>query len=344
MRAAVFHDPGEPLAVETVADPAPESGEAVIRVRYCGVCGTDLHATQHHYDDPSGRIMGHEFAGEIVALGAGADTGAGWREGDRLCSPPFIGCGHCLACLQGRQWRCASLRITGGGPVTGAFAEYVRVDLKASVRLPAEVSWKAGALVEPLAVGLHAVRGSGRGLAGKNVLVIGAGPIGLAISLWCRLFGARQVVVSELEAGRARMATQYGATAAVDPRQDLPAQFMDLAGAGPDIVFECVGIPGMIAHAIDVAPFGAEVVVVGFCMEIDSFTPAAAMVKELSVQFVIGHEKSDFQLVVDMLAAGRLDVEDMITDIYGFDQFSAGFEALRTPTHQCKILLDPTLT
>jgi (R,R)-butanediol dehydrogenase/meso-butanediol dehydrogenase/diacetyl reductase len=341
MKAAVFHEPGTPLAVEIVPDPAPETGEAVIRVRYCGVCGTDLHATQHHNDTDGGRIMGHEFTGEIVALGADAE--GGWREGDRLCSPPFISCGHCLACLQGRHWRCASLRITGGGPVPGAFAEYVRVHLSASVRLPGEVSWKAGALVEPLAVGLHAVRGSARGLSGKNVLVIGAGPIGLAVSLWCRLFGARHVVVSELEPGRAQKALKYGATGTIDPRGRLPEQFLDVAGAEPDVIFECVGIPGMIAHAIDIAPFGAELVIVGFCMDADSFMPATAMVKELSVQFVIGHEKPDFQLVVDMLAAGRLDVEDMITDIYAFDQFSAGFEALRAPTHQCKILLDPTL-
>lgn len=341
MRAAVFHEPGTPLVIETVSDPAPQAGEAVIRVRYCGVCGTDLHATQHHVHEDNSRIMGHEFAGEIVALGA--DVEAGWREGDRLCSPPFISCGRCLACLQGKHWRCASLKITGSGPIPGGFAEYVRVHLSASVRLPDAVSWKSGALVEPLAVGLHAVRGSARGLSGKNVLVIGAGPIGLAVALWSRLFGARQVIVSELEPGRAQLAMKYGATGTINPRDNLPEQFATLAGAQADVIFECVGVPGMIAHAIDVAPFGAEVVVVGFCMDRDSFMPAAAMVKELTMQFVIGHEKPDFQLVVDMLAAGRLDVEDMITDIFAFDQFPAGFEALRTPTHQCKILLDPTL-
>ncbi len=342
MKAAVFHEPGRPLAVETVPDPAPETGEAVIRVRYCGVCGTDLHATQHHDDTPGGRIMGHEFTGEIVALSS--DAGGGWREDDRLCSPPFIGCGRCLACLQGRHWRCASLRITGSGAVTGGFAEYVRVDLSAAIRLPESVSWKMGALVEPLAVGLHAIRGAASGLAGKNVLVIGAGPIGLAVSLWARLFGARQVVVSEMEPGRCQQALKYGASGAIDPRGDVAQQFLDLVGAEPELIFECVGVPGIIAHAIEAAPFGAELVIVGFCVDPDNFVPATAMVKELTLRFVIGHDKSDFQLVVDMLAAGRLDVEGMITDIYGFDQFPEGFEALRTPTHQCKILLDPGAT
>ena len=341
MKAVVFREPGTPLAVETVPDPAPEAGEAIIRVHYCGVCGTDLHATQHHSDAVGGQIMGHEFAGEIVALGP--DTEDGWREGDRLTSPPFISCGRCLACLRGKHFRCAGLKITGSGGMPGGFAQYVRVHLSAAVRIPEAVSWKKGALVEPLAVGLHAVRGSQRGLSGKNVLVIGAGPIGLAVSLWCRLFGARHVVVSELELGRREMALKYGATATADPRQDLPGQFLELARAAPDVIFECVGLPGMIAHAVDVAPPGAELVIVGFCMDPDTFLPAAAMTKELSLQFVVGHDKSDFQLVVDMLAGGRLDVEDMITDIFSFDQFSAGFEALRRPTHQCKILLDPTL-
>ena len=341
MKAAVFHEPGTPLAIETVADPTPEAGEAVIRVHYCGVCGTDLHSTQHHTDAVGGQIMGHEFAGEIVALGT--DSEAGWREGDRLTSPPFISCGRCLACLQGKHFRCTGLKITGSGGVPGGFAQYVRVHLSAAVRIPDEVSWRQGALVEPLAVGLHAVRGSQRGLSGKNVLVIGAGPIGLAVSLWCRLFGARQVVVSELEPGRREMAMKYGATATIDARLNLPEQFLDLAGAAPDVIFECVGVPGMIAHAVDVAPPGAELVIVGFCMDPDTFMPAAAMAKELSMQFVVGHDKSDFQLVVDMLAGGRLDVDDMITDVYSFDQFSSGFEALRKPTHQCKILLDPTL-
>jgi 2-desacetyl-2-hydroxyethyl bacteriochlorophyllide A dehydrogenase len=340
MRAAVFHAPGQPLAIETIADPAPGEGEAVIRVKHCGICGTDLHATeQHGRDSAAGMVMGHEFAGEIVALGR--DAPAGWREGDRLCALPFIGCGRCLACFQGKPWQCAGKQVIGLGEVTGGFAEYMRVHLNEAVRLPESVSWTEGALVEPLAVSLHAVRGIRNGLAGKNVLVIGAGPIGLTTALWCAFFGARHVIVSELDEGRARMALRYGATGLVDARGDVGEQFRALAGGPPDLIMECVGVPGMIARCVELAPYGGEIVVVGFCMKPDTFVPALAMAKELTMKFVVAHDKSDFQFVVDMIAAGRVDVAHMVTDVVSFAEFPAAFEALRTPTSQCKVLLEP---
>ncbi len=339
MKAAVFHTPGKPLSIENVADPVPREGEAIIRVKHCGVCGTDLHATeQHGRAGPNGMVMGHEFAGEVVALGKGVE---GWKEGDRLTSLPFIGCGKCAACFQGKPWQCATKQIIGLGEVTGGFAEYTRVHLNEAVRLPRSVSWKEGALVEPLAVSLHGVRGIRNGLAGRNVLVVGAGPIGLTTTLWCSFFGARHVIVSELDQGRARMALKYGATGLVDASGDVAEQFRALTGGEPELILECVGLPGMIARCIGLAPYGGEIVVVGFCMQPDNFVPAVAMAKELSVKFVIAQDRSDFQFVVDMIAADRIDVEHMVTDVLGFDDFPAAFEALRTPTSQCKILLAP---
>ncbi|MBI1181831.1 MAG: alcohol dehydrogenase catalytic domain-containing protein [Alphaproteobacteria bacterium] len=340
MKAAVFHQPGRPLAIETVPDPAPQVGEAVIRVKRCGVCGTDLHATeQHDRAGAGGMVMGHEFAGEIVALGK--DTPLGWQEGDRLCALPFIGCGACVACSVGRPWQCATKKIVGLGEVGGGFAEYMRVHLNEAVRLPDHVSWQQGALVEPLAVSLHGVRNIQHGIAGKNVLVIGAGPIGLTTTLWCSFFGARQVIVSELDPGRARMATAYGATGIVDARADVGEQFRDLAGGEPELIMEYVGVPGMIARCVELAPYGGEIVVVGFCMKPDTFMPAIAMAKELSVKFVIAQTKSDFQFTVDMLGAGRIKADGLVTDVLGFEQFPSAFEALRTPTSQCKIMLEP---
>lgn len=340
MKAALFHQAGEPLVIGTVPDPAPVVGGAVIRVRHCGVCGTDLHTTEQHRDPGAGPvILGHEFAGEIVALGK--DAPAGWAVGDRLTSLPFLGCGDCLPCRLGTPWRCVARRVLGSEEATGGFAEYMQVHLNEAVRLPDPVTWQQGALVEPLAVALHAVRRVERGLSGRNILVMGAGPIGLAVVLWCSFFGARHVVVSELDPGRGAMARDFGATGLIDARGDVAAQFRDAAGCDPDLVIECVGVPGMIAQAIDVAPYGAELLIVGFCMEDDRILPAAAMVKELSVRFAIAHDKSDFQFVVDMLAAGRINADRMVTDVVGFSGFPAAFDALRHPASQCKILLDP---
>jgi (R,R)-butanediol dehydrogenase/meso-butanediol dehydrogenase/diacetyl reductase len=149
------------------------------------------------------------------------------------------------------------------------------------------------------------------------------------------------VIVSEIDAGRGQMALQFGATGLIDAKGDVVDQFRALTDSAPDLIIECVGVPGMIAQAIDVAPFGGEILVVGFCMKPDSFMPALAMVKELAVKFVIAYDKSDFQFVVDMMAAGRIDVDRMITDIVGFEAFPQAFESLRRPGSQCKILLRP---
>jgi (R,R)-butanediol dehydrogenase/meso-butanediol dehydrogenase/diacetyl reductase len=338
MKAAVFYTPGKPLSIETVSDPSPLQGEAVIRVRYCGVCGTDLHATENHdLANPLGSILGHEFTGDIVALGANAPEG--WSERDRLCALPYIGCGRCLACRLGHFFQCSARQIIGSREIPGGFSEFVRVQLDASVRLPESVSWKQAALVEPLAVGLHAVRKVD--VSAKNILVIGAGPIGLAAIFWCHFFGARRIIVSEFDPGRAQLALNFGATNLVDASADIADQFREIAGGPPELILECVGVPGMIAKCIDLAPHGGQIVVIGFCMKPDTFTPALAMRKELEMRFVVAHEKSDFQFVVDMIAAGRLSVDHMITTIVGFDGFSAAFEGLRRPSNQCKILLEP---
>ncbi len=340
MRAAVFHQPGTPLAVQHLQDPIPQSGEVVIRVRACGICGTDLHATlDQAMLVPAGTVLGHEFAGEIVGLGPAVPEG--WSLGDRLCTLPFIGCGQCLHCLAGVTWRCASKQIIGF-EVGGGFAEYARVHVNEAVRLPESVSWQEGALVEPLAVGLHAVRLASGGVQGKNVLVIGAGPIGLGVALWCRFFGARQVIVSDRDAQRAQAALQFGATGLVDPSQDdLAGQYQQLTGGAPELIFECVGIPGLLSQCIDLAGFGAEIVVVGYCMQPDSFVPALALLKELSLKFSIGNNKADFQFIVDMLAARRIQARALVTQTVSLDELPAAFESLRHPSAQCKVLWEP---
>lgn len=340
MKGAVFHEVGKPLSVEQIADPKPEGGEAIIRVEYCGICGTDLHLTdQHDTACADGTVLGHEFAGEIVELGR--DTPAGWHEGDRLCSIPFIGCGSCLPCQRGRSWECATKKIIGLD-VTGGFAEYTRVHFNEVVKLPQSVSWKEGALVEPLAVGLHGVRAASA-VEDRNILIIGAGPIGLAVALWCKFLGARHVVVSELDKSRSEMARKYGATETIDASHELGPQFERVTGGPPELIFECVGVPGMIGQCIDVASYRCEIVVVGFCNLPDGFVPAIAMAKEVSMKFALAYNKADFQFVVDMIASDRIDVEGLITHIVSFEGLPEAFEALRTPTDQCKVLIGPGL-
>lgn len=340
MKAAVFRGVGAPLAIETVPDPVPGRGELIVRVAHCGVCGTDLHATDAEQSAvAAGMVLGHEFTGEVAACGP--DT-PGWRTGERVCALPFTSCRDCVPCRLGRPWQCAARRIIGL-ELPGGFAEFVRVDPGNVLRLPDSMGWREAALVEPLAVGVHAVRAAG-GVQGRNVLVVGAGPIGLVTALWSRFFGARAVIVSEPDPARRALAQRTGATAVIDPNHaDVPATFQQLAGDAPEIIFECVGLPGMIGLCAGLAPYGARLVVVGFCTRPDSFVPAVAMAKELNVQFVIAYTHADWRLAIDMLAGDRIAVAHLVTDVVGFAQFPDAFEALRRPTHQCKLLLNTQL-
>ena len=340
MKAAVFHQQGQPLSIETIADPVPESGEAIIKIKASGICGSDLHATtEEGMIVPDGTVLGHEFVGEVVEIGPAVPEE--WSIGNRLCTLPFIGCSSCVHCINGVPWQCRSKKIIGFD-IPGGFAEYARVHLDEAVRLPDTVDWHQGALVEPLSIGLHAVR-LARHVAGKNVLVIGAGPIGLAVAVWARFFGARHVITSEFDPGRRQMALDMGSTGGIDPEDEVDAQFLALAGGLPELIFECVGVPGMVTQCIDRAAYGAEIIIVGFCTQPDSFVPATAVVKELALTFSIGESKSDFQFVVDMMSAGRIHPDDMITQVVSFDELPAAFERLKKPSNQCKVILDPEI-
>jgi (R,R)-butanediol dehydrogenase/meso-butanediol dehydrogenase/diacetyl reductase len=339
MRAAVFREVGKPLAIEDVPDPSPGPAELVLRVRGCGICGSDLHVAGLPPGLPPGSVMGHEFSGEVVAVGA--EARGDFQVGERVCALPYMGCGACEACLAGDGVRCATIRTTGFGQVPGAYAEYVRVGASETLRLPDPVDDRQGATVEPLAVGLHAVN-EARLEPGADVLVIGAGPIGLATSLWARFFGARSVVVSERVPNRLARAAAFGATHGIDASKEPVARsFEKAAGKGPDVIFECVGVPGLLQECIGLAPARSRIVVVGVCMQPDTLIPGLAILKELSLRFVIAYRRQDFELTLDMLAAERIRSTPMITDVVDLDGFADAFEALKQPTTQCKVILEP---
>jgi len=206
--------------------------------------------------------------------------------------------------------------------------------------LPASLSWDEAALVEPLAVGLHGVRRAKLD-AGANVLIVGAGPVGLAVAVWAKALGARKIVVTARSNRGAGMALALGATDFIEPDKDVRREFRKIAEAPPDAVFECVGAPGVLEQCIALAPVRGQVVVIGGCMRPDQITPATAMNKELTIPFALAYELYDFEVTVDRLARGGLDPTAMITDRVDFNGFPAAFEALRRRTHQCKVLLTP---
>jgi (R,R)-butanediol dehydrogenase/meso-butanediol dehydrogenase/diacetyl reductase len=338
MRAAVLREIGKPLEIQTVEDPTPGPGEMVLRVRGSGICGSDLHWAQLGLGVSPGQILGHEFSGEVVEVGR--DVGGRFSVGDRICSIPFIGCGRCRACLCGDVTACDAAVATGL-QAPGAFAEYVRVGAAEALRLPEGVTHRQGALVEPLAVGLHAVSRAAPP-PGARVLLIGGGPIGLAATLWSRFFGASAVVVSERSAARRELSGRFGATDAIDPTaEEVLPTFEARAGGPPDLIYECVGVPGLLQECLGMAPRRSRVVVVGVCMEPDTILPFVAMAKEVTMQFVIAYERRDFELAIAMLEQKRIASDEMITDVVGLDDFCQAFESLKRPGRQCKVMLEP---
>ncbi len=341
MRVAAFHREGEPLVVEDRQTPTAQPGELILRVAYCGICGTDLHATEKSAVplDP-GTVLGHEFAGEVSESGA-----AGWQRGDRVIALPLRECDECRphgGCRDRLGILCARTQVIGlGAAVPGGYAEYVSVPAHNALRVPDGLDLRIAALTEPLAVGAHAVRRAG-GLLGANVLVIGAGPIGLATTLFACASGVRHLVVSEVDPTRRARAAALGATATIDPAADpVGATFAQVAGVAPDVIFECVGVPGLLRQCIDIAPLHGRIVVVGVCRQEDGFIPRIALRKELMLQFVLGYTREEFALVLDMLATGRIDATPLITDVVGLEALPAMFESLRRPNPHAKVLIEP---
>jgi 2-desacetyl-2-hydroxyethyl bacteriochlorophyllide A dehydrogenase len=344
MKAAVFDAPGKPLTIETVADPTPSDEDLIVKISACGICGSDLHYAQADGTRgmpalPHGAVMGHEFAG--IVLDAGRAVRADWADGTRVTALPTLGCGRCAACLAGAGSRCATGMPIGLGAAPGAYAEFVRVRARETLRVPESVDDRHAATVEPLAVGLRAVRAAALE-RGDDVLVLGAGPIGLAVAAWCRFFGARRVIVSDLVPSRLASAEAMGATDAIDGgAKDVAARITSISPAGPRVVFECVGLPGLQQLAINHAAVDGRVVIVGVCMEIDRIMPIQALVKELTIKYVLRYERADFALALDMLAAGRITSTPMITGGVGFADFAETFERLKTSKAECKVFLEP---
>lgn len=342
MRAAVFQGVGRRLSIERVPDPEPAADQVVIEVARAGICGSDLHMAEHGAALP-GLIFGHEFAGTIVAMGA--DVTGSLTIGDRVTALPVQACRRCEACDEGLYALCGSVAFTGTTPSQqGAYAEFVGARSALVQRLPNGVGFDEGAMVEPLAVAYHAVdRAELR--PGASVLVIGAGPIGAGVALFARLRGARHVVVSERSPHRRTLATSVGATSTIDPTtENVAERFTAMTGGRPDTVFECVGVPGMIQHAIDLAGVRGRVVVAGVCFGDDSIKPLSALMREVTISFSQCYTEGDFGAVIDAVARGDADPSPMHSLTIGLADLPEAFDGLRTDPSACKILIDPQRT
>ena len=315
-----------PLTVETLPDPTPETGQVVVKVGRCGICGSDLHMTEDPaFGVTAGTVLGHEFAGEVVALGKGTD---GLSIGDLVSVIPLKSCGQCASCRAGEVAWCDSFGLQGGG-----YAEYALTRSNQCIRLPKSASLADGAIIEPLAVALHGVNMSGL-KAGDRVLILGAGPIGLAVAFWARRAGASAVVVQDIIAFHQERALAMGAT-----HFSTDAAAPECQNA--DIVFECVGVPGLIAQAVGQVRKRGTILLLGLCTKADTFNSFAMLSKEVRLTTSAFFTVPDYQAALDALNAGAAEPRMLVTDTVALNDAPAAFEALKTRTHQCKVLIDP---
>lgn len=334
MKAAVFQGVGKPFAIETMPDPVPEAGQLVLKIGRSGICGTDLHMTSGEgVAFEAGTVLGHEFAGEVVEVGPGT---TGFAVGDKVAALPMQGCGSCASCCLGEPVWCSN----GFNPMGGGFGQYAIAAADAAIKLPASMSLEDGALVEPLAVSLHGVT-LAEMRPGANVLVIGAGSIGIGAAYWAKRVGAGRVVVTARSDRGEKFARDLGADDFLVGGDDLDARVVDQFGGLPDVVFECAGVPGTIGQAIHlVAPRGT-VIVLGNCMQPDTFFPAEAMFKQVKIQCSMVYSVGEFQTVADSFDAGHVEPRAMITDTWGLEALPAKFEAMRSGTSDCKVMVNP---
>ncbi len=337
MKAAIFR--GGDIVVDTLPEPVPDEGQVLVRTLACGICGSDLHAARHAHRmiDISRRIpgrvpmdlsrdvvMGHEFCCEIIDYGP--KTERRLRPGARVCSMPL------MMEADGPKGMGYSNKYVGG------YAEQMLLSAPLMLEVPNGLPTEHAALTEPLAVGVHAVEKGG--LSGDEApLVVGCGPVGLAVIAALRLRGIHPIVAADFSPKRRELAVRMGADVVVDPAaEDL---YENLSNDKKAAIFECVGVPGMIQQILEKAPRDARVIVVGVCMESDTIEPMFGIVKELSLQFVLGYTPEEFARSLRLLAEGEVDAASLITGTVGLDGVRQAFAELGNPERHTKILVEP---
>lgn len=345
MRAAVMRN--RAIVVDTLPDPEPRSGEVLVRTLACGICGSDLHALKHAdrmaeamressngamgdafgMDASRDLVMGHEFCAEVIDYGP--DTQGMAKPGERVVSMPIL-------IREGRF-----MGVGYSNDVPGGYGELMVLSAPMVLPVPNGLATEHATLTEPMAVGLHAVEKS-HIAAHETPVVIGCGPVGLAVIAACKLRGLNPIVAADFSPARRKMAERMGAHVVVDARETSGIQaWRDAPGGGPAVIFECVGVPGMLRQIMKEAPSGARIVVAGVCMEDDQIKPMVAINKELNLQFVLGYTPGEFAQTLQSIAEGQIDVSPMITGRVGVDGVAQAFEDLGSPEAHAKILVEP---
>ncbi len=337
MKAAIFR--GGDIVVGDIAEPRPSAGQALVKTLACGICGSDLHAAKHapHMVEMSKRVpgrmpmdlsrdivFGHEFCCEV--LDYGPETERRLKPGARAVAMPIMPMGE--------------TRFTVGysNDYPGGYAERMVLAAPLLIEVPNGLSAEHAALTEPLAVGIHAVEKAA--LARDDVpLVVGCGPVGLAAIVGLRLKGVRPIIATDFSPKRRELAAKMGADIVIDPVRETA--YAKLPAGRRAVIFECVGVPGLLQQIFEAAPRDARIVVAGVCMEPDRIEPFFGIVKELGLQFVLGYTPEEFARCLRLLAEGEVDAAALVSGKVGLAGVKQAFAELANPEHHTKILIEP---
>jgi 2-desacetyl-2-hydroxyethyl bacteriochlorophyllide A dehydrogenase len=338
MRAAVLRD-GQMVCRDDVDEPVAGPGQVLVGVRACGICGSDLHFAKYGdeilslmgqlkgiptrdvtVDLSNDVFMGHEFSAEV--LEAGPDTDAP-PAGTLVTSIPVL--------LSAKGFD----TIVYSNTLLGGYAERMLLSAPLLLKVPNGLDARHAALTEPMAVGLHAVNKSNID-RGETALVLGCGPIGMGIIAALAHRGVENIVAADFSPKRRELAVTMGAHQIVDPADESPFDTIT-----PTVVFEAVGVAGIVDDVCRRAPIGSRVVVAGVCMQPDTVHPFFAITKEINIQFVLAYDPLEFAESLRAIAEGEINVAPLITGEVGLGGVGAAFNDLANPAEHCKILVTP---
>jgi len=332
MKALIYEGPNQ-LRIKEMDDPAPKAGEVLVRIKACGICGSDVHG----YLGLTGRriapmAMGHEFSGEIAALGDGLQRG--FAVGDRVAVQPVDFCGMCAFCRDGFTNLCENKRFFGVLDVSGALAEYLCVPEKLLYRLPDSIGYDEGALIEALAVSYCALKKAG-GIAGKSVLIVGGGTIGQLALCAAKTMNPKRIVLSDFSQYRLSIAKKLGADDVINPADgDFDTQLREKLGGLADVSIEAVGVSGAVGQAISALKPLGTCVLVGNSSKIVELDMQAVVTRALKIFGTFIYTHAEFGETIDFMARNKMDLKQLITGRISLEEAPEMFAELAVDTEK----------
>lgn len=332
MKIAAYVDAGL-MEIREIPTPKPNDDEVLVKIAYCGICGSDIHQVQYGMEEPGNIMMGHEASGIVAEMGNNVE---GWNEGDRAIIQRPVPCGSCWYCRNRLPQMCRDKNWTSNGQ----YAEYLTCRADHLHRIPEEVSLEAAALWNPLTNAIQGVQVSRQSL-GDFAVVMGAGPVGLLTIAAAKRTGAFPIIVTELAQRRKEAALTMGANQVLDPRKDNVLQAVtEIKEVGADIVYECAGGPGTLQEAIQYTRCGGQIILLGIHMEFFEFSTILWVMKEIDIQAAFGMV-DQLPMAVEMLRDGTVKGEDVISSVISLDELPAMMKKLFGPNDEIKVLVKP---